>query len=166
MISSCFSFFFLAADHRYQSDILGSRFNVPSLRSSFFAKSSFMSCVSLVLFRRISSFRFLSSLSCSDVPALFSASFVRSLEHSVCSTVYPCLYSCGDLTYSSSFAFFSSSVKGAISWVDSSKSLCPVLLAWNSAWATLRSCRPQSLHKRDLASSPGCKAIFSGSSFS
>ena len=103
VISSCFSFPFAAA----------------SLSCSFFFRSSLMSWVSLVLLRRIScilvlvsyarlrlfqkpaSFLFLSALSCSDPPARFSASLFR---------------------ISSSLAFFSSSVKGAISSVDSAKS--------------------------------------------
>ncbi len=92
-----------------------------------------MSWVSLVLLRRISldfetgsqcgynmllaadeptSFRFLSALSWSKLPDRFSASLRRS---------------------SSSLAFFSSSVSGAISSVDSAKSTCPVFVAWNSA---------------------------------
>ena len=108
-ISSCFSLRFAAA----------------SLSCSFFFRSSLISCVSLVLFRRISydpsqlalstqiqqclaSFFFLSNLSCSDVPDRFSASFLLN---------------------SSSLAFFSSSVRGAISSVDSEKSTWPVLVA-------------------------------------
>lgn len=135
-MSSCFSLRFLAM----------------SLSCSFFCSSSLILWCSWVFFRRISwlyvssykpkftselitSFFFLSTLSCSDCSALFAASF--SLR-------------------SASLACFPSSVNGAISSVDSEKSTCCVREAWNSACSWLRKFLPQSLQTRLRACSPGC----------
>ena len=81
----------------------------------------------------LTSLRFCSILSCADVPARLSAALRRS---------------------SSNLAFFSSSVRGAISSVDSAKSVCSVLVAWNSACAWLRNFFPQLLQIRLRATSP------------
>jgi hypothetical protein len=78
---------------------------------------------------------------------------------------------------SSNRCFFSSSVRGAISSVDSSKSTCSlrsrqpnlkfntvliyityVFSAWNSACAILRNFLPQTLHFMDFATSPSFRA--------
>src|SRR5579859_5974217 len=83
-------------------------FLAASLICSFTFNCSLISWLSLVFFLLISSLRFLSNLSCSDIPARLAANFSLS---------------------SCSLAFFSSSVRGAISSVDSEKSWCPVLLA-------------------------------------
>ena len=141
---------------------MGDRRCLPSFNCSFFFKSSLASWVSFVLLRLISSLRFLSILSWSDVPARFSANFCRSLQFAWSNGSFLVRITQKKIEpYSSNLAFFSSSVKGAISSVDSAKSACPVLLAWNSAWATLRSFRPHSLHNSDFASSPGCSAAAS-----
>jgi hypothetical protein len=112
-------------------------FFAASLICSFTFSCSLISWLSFVFFLLISSLRFLSILSCSDIPARLAANFSRS---------------------SSSFAFFSSSVRGAISSVDSEKSWCSVLDAWNSACAVDRNFLPHSLQTRLRAASPGCRA--------
>ena len=98
-----------------------------SLICSFFWSSSFASCVSLVDFRRISSFRFFSCLSTSDSPARLAAARSRSSLMRAC---------------------FCSSVRGAISSVDSAKSVWPDFPAWNSACAWLRNFLEHSLQIR------------------
>lgn len=83
------------------------------------------------------SFLFLSILSCSDCTARFAASFSRSSVRR---------------------AFFSSSVRGASSSVDSEKSTCSVFDAWNSACAWLLNFFPHSLQTRLRGSSPSLRA--------